>query len=350
MSQTSRERVKRALTYDFPDRPPRELWALPYANNHFPEVMAEMARRFPSDIGGVCNVCRPSSRSKGDPYAPGLAVDEWGCTFTNIQAGVHGEIKNPLIREIGDWQQVHPPFEIFPANQSEARDTVNRYCGGTNRFVRAGCWPRPWERYQFLRGSENAMLDVMDPDCGARDLLRVIHEFYLKEFEFWMATDVDAIGFMDDWGSQHQLLIPPRVWRELFKPLYKDYCDMARAHGKFVFMHSDGYIQEIYPDLVEIGVNALNSQVFCMDMPELARIAKGKLAFWGEIDRQHVLPAEDPEVGRKAVREFCRHFYDPAGGIIAQFEFGAGANPATALSLFDEWDKVAKEWNARLQA
>lgn len=347
MTQTSRERVKRALTFDYPDRPPRQLWALPYANNHFPEVMAEIGRRFPSDIGGVCNVYRPSSRSKGDPYTPGIAVDEWGCTFTNIQAGVHGEIKNPLLREIGDWRRVQPPYELLPADLSKAHDTVNRHCAGADLFISAGCCPRPWERYQFLRGSENAMMDVMDPDGGARELLRVIHEFFMKELAFWVTTDVDAIGFMDDWGSQRQLLIPPRVWRELFKPLYKDYCDMARAHGKFVFMHSDGYIREVYPDLVEIGVNALNSQVFCMDMPELARIAKGKMTFWGEIDRQHVLTAADPEVGRKAVREFCRHFYDPAGGVIAQFEFGAGANPATALALFDEWDKVAKEWNAK---
>ena len=68
-----------------------------------------------------------------------------------------------------------------------------------------------------------------------------------------------------------------------------------------------------------------------------------QMTFWGEIDRQHVLPAENPEVGRKAVREYCRHFYDSAGGMIAQFEFGAGANPATALALFDEWDKGANE-------
>jgi len=48
--------------------------------------------------------------------------------------------------------------------------------------------------------------------------------------------------------------------------------------------------------------------------------AMGQITFWGEIDRQHVLPSPDPEVGRKAVRRAARHFYDPRGGTIAQFE------------------------------
>jgi len=148
---------------------------------------------------------------------------------------------------------------------------------------------------------------------------------------------------MDDWGSQRQLLIPPPLWRQFFKPLYREYCDLAHAHGKFAFMHSDGHIAEVYDDIVEIGVDALNSQLFCMDMADLARRAKGKLTFWGEIDRQHVLPAKDPQVGRAAVREVAKHFYDPAGGVIAQFEFTPGSHPATAIAIFEEWEQVQRE-------
>jgi uroporphyrinogen decarboxylase len=74
-------------------------------------------------------------------------------------------------------------------------------------------------------------------------------------------------------------------------------------------------------------------------MEDLARRVKGKITFWGEIDRQHVLPAADPQVGRDAVRKVAEHLYDPAGGIIAQFEFGPGANPATAVAVLEEWEK-----------
>ncbi len=157
-----------------------------------------------------------------------------------------------------------------------------------------------------------------------------------------MKTDVDAIMFMDDWGAQTQLLISPPLWQELFKPLYKDYCDIAHAHGKFAMMHSDGHIISILDDLIEVGVDALNCQLFCMDMEELARRGKGKIAFWGEIDRQHVLPA-DPDTGRAAVRKVAQHLYLEAGGIIAQLELGLRSNPETAAAVYEEWERVHDE-------
>ena len=110
------------------------------------------------------------------------------------------------------------------------------------------------------------MMDIATGDSKAKALLKAVHEFYLKELEFWVKTDVDALMFMDDWGSQQNLLINPEQWRQIFKPLYKDYCDIAHANNKFAFMHSDGNILSIYPDLIEAGVDAINSQLFVMDM------------------------------------------------------------------------------------
>lgn len=343
MTMTSRERVRRCLTFTHPDRMPRELWVLPWAGERYAREIAELSQRFPGDFGGTPQVYRPSPRVAGDPYAIGNCTDEWGCCFTSIQAGVIGEVRTPMLADIADWRMVRPPYEILPEDRQAARDAVNRCCAASTAFVRAGCCPRPWERYQFLRGSEAAMMDVMDMDADVRGLLRAIHDFYLAEFEFWVSTDVDAVNFMDDWGSQRQLLIPPAIWRELFKPLYRDYCALAHAHGKFIFMHSDGMISEIYDDLVEIGVDAVNSQLACMDLCDLRAKGQGRITFWGEIDRQHVLVADDPQVGRDAVRAIAEQLYDPAGGIIAQFELGPGCNPAVALAVMEEWDAVQRE-------
>lgn len=51
---------------------------------------------------------------------------------------------------------------------------------------------------------------------------------------------------------------------------------MAHRHGKLVLMHSDGYILNILDDLVEIGVDAVNSQLQCMKLADLERF-RGKL-------------------------------------------------------------------------
>lgn len=338
--QTSREIVSRCLRFENPDRIPRDLWVLPWAEIHHPEAVEELKKNYPSDLITTQYFYPPSKRVKGDPYKKGEFIDEWGCVFNNLQDGIIGEVETPTIQDISDWQSVTPPYEQLPTDTKEPYDIINSFYANTDKFVLSNCCPRPWERYQFLRGTENAMIDIMMPDEGGRTLLNAIHQFYLKEIEFWLKTDVDAISFMDDWGAQNQLLIPPKIWRELFKPLYKDYCDLAKSHNKFVFMHSDGHISEIYEDLIEVGVDAVNSQLFCMDIEDLARRAKGKITFWGEIDRQHILPSPNPQDGRDAVRKVAEHLYDPKGGIIAQFEFGAGTNPETALAIFDEWSRV----------
>jgi uroporphyrinogen decarboxylase len=343
MAPTPREIVTRCLHFQHPPRIPRELWTLPWAERHAAEGLAALRRRFPADTAHPPDVYAPSPRRRGDCFAVGTYEDEWGCIWTNVHEGIVGEVREGVLPELADWRDLHVPVEILPRDPARARDIVNRFCAATDLFVRAPCNARPWERYQFIRGPTAAYLDMASPDDDVRGLLGMLHDFFLRDLEFWVTTDIDCISFMDDWGAQNRLLIAPARWRELFKPLYRDYCDLARAHGKSVFMHSDGHILDIYPDLIEIGVNAVNSQLFCMDLDTLARVAKGRITFWGEIDRQHVLPSADPQAGRDAVRAVARHLYDPAGGIVAQLELGPGANPAVAMAAYEEWERVAAE-------
>ena len=319
------------------------MWALPWADKHFGAELDSVRRDFPDDIIIAPSIYNPSQLVKGDPFAIGSYIDEWGCEFTNIHDGVIGEVKTPAINDALDLSNLHTPYELIPKDKAKARDQVNRFCDDSDKFILAACLPRPWERLQFLRGTVNAMMDVMMPENGAGDLIKRIHDFYMTELEFWCSTDIDGIFFMDDWGSQTNLLIPPNVWKELFKPLYKDYCDIAHANDKLAFMHSDGNITSIYPELVDAGVDAQNSQLFCMDMEEIAKSVKGKIAFWGEIDRQHILPSEDESQVRAAVRKVAKHLYDPSGGIIAQFEIGPGAIGENARIIFEEWEKVSRK-------
>ena len=137
-------------------------------------------------------------------------------------------------------------------------------------------------------------MDLAERPDGLARLMAKVHAFYLEEMEIWARTDVDALVFADDWGGQNGLLISPALWRELFKPLYRDYVEIAHRHGKYAFMHSDGHIAAILPDLVEIGLDALNAQLFTMDIEAIGREFAGKLTFWGEVDRQHLLPYGTP--------------------------------------------------------
>ena len=127
--------------------------------------------------------------------------------------------------------------------------------------------------------------------------------------------------------------------RRIFKPLYADYVEIAHGLGKRFFFHSDGYIRDIIADLIEIGIDALNCQVFCMDIEELAESFKGKITFWGEIDRQRILPFGTPQDVRRAVRRYVKALRDDRGGIIAQLAWSLNDPIENIIAAYEEWYK-----------
>jgi uroporphyrinogen decarboxylase len=331
----SRRLVYQTLEFDHPGRIPRDLWVLPWAEDHYPRELAEIRRRFPSDIvtAPACLIHPPST--EGGQYEIGTYVDEWGCVFYNKQRGVIGEPKEPRLKTWDDLDQFQPPAGTLSVDIRQ----VNAFCRASDGFVLSGCCARPFERLQFLRTSEQIYFDLGEQAPGLFTLLDRVHQHYLKEMELWAQTEVDALSFMDDWGAQRALLISPRMWRRIFKPLYKDYIDLAHAHGKKAFMHSDGCTADIIPDLVELGLDALNCQLFTMDIETLGKQFAGKITFWGEIDRQRLLPFGTPAEVDQAVRRVNRAFYRD-GGVIAQCEFGAGARPENVAQVYATWDAL----------
>jgi uroporphyrinogen decarboxylase len=332
--QTPRGRVFASLDHELRGRVPRHLWTLPWAETHHADALARLERRYPSDIAGAPRCLRAPLRVTGDQHGVGRYVDEWGAQFESIQAGVIGEVKRPAIRDWDDLAGVRFPEELLSVDV----DAVNRFCASTDRFVLAPCVARPFERLQFLRGSQDLFVDLLLRPAGMMELVRAMHAFYVREMQLWASTAVDALFFMDDWGGQSSMLVSPALWRELFKPMYRDYIRVAHAAGKRAFMHSDGWILPVIPDLVELGLDALNSQVFCMGVEELAPY-RGRLTFWGEIDRQHLLARAGIAEVAAAVGRVKDALYD-RGGVIAQCEFGIGARPANVAAVFAEWDRL----------
>ena len=331
---TSRQLVCDTLEFASPARVPRDPWLLPWARLHYPAEVERLLADFPPDLVGAPAPGR-EERGQGDPYVTGTYVDEWGSIFKNNQPGVIGEVKEAAIKTWDDLERLRTPVERLHFD----RQAVNDFCRASDQFVMGGCCPRPFERLQFLRTSEQLYMDLAEQPAELFELLNTVHQFYLRELELWAQTDVDGLNFMDDWGAQRRLLISPKLWRAVFKPLYKDYIDLAHAHGKYIFMHSDGYTADIIPDLVELGLDALNAQLFTMDIEDLGRRFRGKLTFWGEIDRQYLLSFGSPAEVDAAVRRVHANLYDH-GGCIAECEFSAGSKPENVYQVYESWKRV----------
>jgi uroporphyrinogen decarboxylase len=334
----SRELVRRTLEFDAPSRVPRQAWVLPWAETRYPEWVARLREEFPDDLMAAPQVYRTPLPVIGSRYEKGLYVDEWGCRFHNIHGGVIGIVHEPVI---GDWSQLER-FRAPDAVLTVDTDAVHAFCRGTERFTLAGTLVRPFERLCFIRTMEQAMVDLAEQTPELIELLRRIHEHYVREVEVWARTDVDAIMIMDDWGTQRGMMVSPRIFRRHFRPMYEEYVAIARRYGKFVFMHSDGNILDIMEDLVAVGIHAINSQVACMGVEELGRRFKGRMTFWGEIDRQDLLAFGTMDQIAAAVLEMRAHLYAD-GGVIAQCEFGPGAVPDNVLHVFRTWQNLDNE-------
>lgn len=117
------------------------------------------------------------------------------------------------------------------------------------------------------------------------------------------------------------LVYPPENLKKFMRKMHTFYCDLLEKWAK-------------------TEVDAFNSQIFCMGLDNLAQY-KGKITFWGEIDRQHLLPEGSTQDIRNAVKEVHEKLWSN-GGCIAQCEFGAGANPDNVYSVFQTWDEITK--------
>ena len=335
---TGRERVIRTLEFRSPDRVPRHLWRLPGTKMFRENDVNQVLKKYPEDITILDFNYGKGKRTKGTRYKRDeVATDEWGCRWHAAEDGVTGEVKDPPIKDMSEVRTLTAPYEILKGADFPK---VNGMCAETDTFTLAWTTIRPFERMQFLFGTEKLFIELFYGSKQLRFLRDIIHDFFMEELKMWVETDVDGISFMDDWGSQKNLLISPELWRDFFKPLYKDYCDLIHSRNKYAFFHSDGYIEPIYPELIEVGVDAINSQLFCMNIEDVGRKYKRMITFWGEIDRQHILPFGTKNEVADAVKRVKNALWMREGGIIAQCEFGLKDPIENIETVFETWESI----------
>ena len=253
---------------------------------------------------------------------------------TESVRGELGVVIDPILKGPSLEGYTFPPVRV-PGLFDDMSDHCSR---NPDRFVmwrlRCSLFERAWS----LRGFEAFLMDMVQAPEFVDDLLDGICAFNLGMIERACRFPIDCVGFSDDYGAQRGLILSPELWRRFIKPRLAKMVGAAASYGKVTFLHSDGDIRAIVPDLIEVGLTILNPiQPDCMDIYALKRTYGRDLTFWGGISVQHLLPNGSPDAVRSEVRRLLREMGAGGGFIAAPTNLlGPDIPPENAVALIEE--------------
>ncbi|MGC8777143.1 MAG: uroporphyrinogen decarboxylase family protein [Candidatus Caldatribacteriaceae bacterium] len=162
-----------------------------------------------------------------------------------------------------------------------------------------------YEWCHWLRGMEDFMVDLVAIPENAHALIEKVATFTHEFAEAHARCGVELLCFYDDYGMQDRLQVPPHIWRQFFKPWWAKVIASLRRDFPdcLFFLHSCGRIEEILPDLVEVGFDVVHPlQPECHDVDDVVERYRGQITFWGTVSAQQTLPIGSPKDVAEEVR------------------------------------------------
>lgn len=370
---TSRERILKALNHEEPDRVPRDLGgtessgmtahALSRLHTHLgipgklkifepyqyvAYVGDDLRARFQIDTANLTPEPRNWVEQRNPAGFDVLLPEKWcevscedGTTVIHRADGVvaarrpeggyYFDPVNPPLRDIADPAQLEQHRETiysfdFPSFADESVEELRKRAQAMQ--ARGDCTVfnlccHILAAGQLLRGYENFMVDLLADETMVRKLLDCLLEGYCRRVD-WLAPllrdCVDVVLLNDDLGTQNGAMLSPSAYREWIKPYQEKLFGYVRkVFGKPILFHSCGSVREFIPDLIEVGVDALNPVQLSaegMQLKELKHDFGDDIAFWGGgVDTQTVLNGKTPAEVQDAVRSSI-DILAPGGGFV----------------------------------
>ncbi|MBT3187566.1 MAG: hypothetical protein HN335_01075 [Anaerolineae bacterium] len=354
MSLTPRERVLATINHEVPDRVPivmgvsnatgikmkpyrelKQLIGVKADDNYIyqwpelgtAEIDEETMKRLRVDVRGVLDVEASENLERNrtrDPHSP--YISSWGTGQKEIEPGVWFPGVHPLAKattieaiENYPWPDMSDPTRV-----AHVKAQAQQLADENQHAIMATPWLLfPFERAFGLQGMDNFLTNLaLHPDFAKAllknnaDLCKTMMGSFLHE----IGDNIDIIKIGDDLGTQESLLMSPKMYREILKPIHADLIAYTkeRTNAKVLF-HTDGDVQPLIDDFVEIGIDILNPiQTSAGKMADLEGLKKRfgkKMVFCGGIDTHKVLPHGSPDDVRQEVRRVINAL-GPDGGFM----------------------------------
>jgi uroporphyrinogen decarboxylase len=297
-----REIVRTALEHR---RPPHVPWSFGFTKEAKETLEAHYFHRHPADdeelFEAVGNHILKLGSDIGffEDAGPDLVRDVFGVVWDRSVDKDIGIVRNCMLPEASLKEYRFPD----PLDRRFYEGIPSKIARHGERFRVFQVGFSLWERAWTLRGTENLMMDFYDTPRFVRELLETIADYNIAQVRRAMEHDVDAIYFGDDWGAQQGLQMGPALWRQFIRPVLQRMYGVVRAAGKFVMIHSCGDVDELFDDLVAIGLSCFNPfQPEVMDVHGLMARYRGRLSFHGGLSTQRLLPYGTPGEVRRETR------------------------------------------------
>jgi uroporphyrinogen decarboxylase len=240
-------------------------------------------------------------------------------SFGNIYGRLMGKTKGECIKgAIEDWKDLED--YMFPYYDISCEENIKKIIEeNKDKFIVAGLPVSVFSTIRDIRKMENILADVILEKENVIRLLLSIEELGIQIIERLGALGADAVIIADDWGTQRSLFINPILWREVFKPVYRNFAEAAHKSGMKFIVHSCGYIYDIIGDFIECGVDVLQlDQPELMGVETLAKEFGGRVTFWSPVDIQKIMQTGSKDIIEAGARKMIKEFASFKGGLIAK--------------------------------
>jgi len=313
----SRERTFLALEHKPGDRIPIDFWATGSVakrlETKYGKPYTEFLDHYDVDLRYI-----EGPTYIGPPLKPGM--DIWGVERTAVIAGSSKQsesysetTKAPLEDAVtpGDIEAYDhwPDPDMFHygviEEQSDAILNENRVVVFMGDRLNRIAQLKP---AMYLRGTEKIFLDLVSQPEMAEAIFTRIRKFYLVYLERILQASngkIDIVMTGDDFGAQNGLLISAKMWRKFIKPGFVDYINLIKSHQTISMHHSCGSVVDIIPDMIECGLDVLQSiqpETRGMLLTNLKSLFGKNICFQGGISIQKTMPYGSPDDIRKEVK------------------------------------------------